>query len=119
MIRSIQKRELDAQIVRLDLQLRTFRADYFRLAELLQLSDEHPDDEEIADAVSILRKRLTRIIKAMSVLNDWEKNVVFLHYEMHLSYQQMEEYLYYSKKTAQLKTRKILEKVIRADPYIT
>ena len=118
MIRSQKKRELDAQIVRLDLQLRTFRDDYFRLAELLQLSDEHPDNEEIADAVYILEMRLERIIKAMDVLNDWQKSMIYWHYECGLSFREMEEIYSYTFKALQIKNRKILEEIIRHSPYI-
>lgn len=114
----MMKRNEDEALRALDYSLQCFSGDTARLAELTALAEMDPDDQILADVVKALRTRIECVLKGIRSLNDYELNLLHLRYELHLTYREMENYVFYSPKMCQLKIRAILRKIVRNAKYI-
>ena len=109
-----KKKDLTEKIEVLNRRLLNTKAEIYRLAEVAELLDRDPDDEDLKQECASRRARIGVLMSALRKLPENELELLYMHYEKGLTFRQMEFFGNppYSFKSIQLKNRIILERMI-------
>ena len=102
----------------LDRTLENYPHECRRLARLKDAAGKDPDDIKLKTRINSLEIRIQELSEAFRILNYDEMRLLYLHYECGMSYEYMERFFHYSRRTIHYHIQRILKKIMKAYPEI-